>query len=162
VSHLVVEYLFTSLSGVRMEHIPFTGAAPALTAAMASQVEVASTTMPPAVALVNAAKLKGVAVTSAERSAVLPQVPTVAEAGLKGIPVTAWTGLFVPARTPDAVINRLSQAVLLVAEMPDVKNRLAQLGFEPTSVPGEQFRRELSTEIKMWADVVQKAGIKLP
>ena len=66
VSHLVVEYLFTSLSGARMEHIPFTGAAPALTAAMASQVEVASTTMPPAVALVNSGKLKGIAVTSAD------------------------------------------------------------------------------------------------
>ena len=102
VSHLVVEYLFPSLSGARMEHIPFTGAAPALTAAMASQVEVASTTMPPAVALVNSGKLKGIAVTSAARSAVLPQVPTVSEAGLKGIPVTAWTGLFVPARTPEA------------------------------------------------------------
>ena len=116
-----------------MEHIPFTGAAPALTAAMASQVEVASTTMPPAVALVNSGKLKGIAVTSAARSAVLPQVPTVSEAGLKGIPVTAWTGLFVPARTPEAAVNRLTEAALRAAEMPEIKARLAQLGFEPTA-----------------------------
>ncbi len=161
-SHLAVEYLFTSLSGARMEHIPFTGAAPALTAAVASQVEVASTTMPPAVALVNSAKLKGIAVTSATRSAVLPQVPTVAEAGLQGLPVTAWTGLFVRARTPDAAVSRLTEAVLRVAEMPEVKARLAQLGFEPTSIAGDQFGRDLSAELKMWAEVVEKAKIKLP
>lgn len=142
VSHLAVEYLFTSLSGARMEHIPFTGAAPALTAAVASQIEVASTTMPPAVALVNSAKLKGIAVTSATRSAVLPQVPTVSEAGLQGLPVTAWTGLFVRARTPDAPVGRLTEAVLRVAEMPEVKARLAQLGFEPTTIAGDQFGRD--------------------
>jgi tripartite-type tricarboxylate transporter receptor subunit TctC len=161
IPHLVVEYLFTSLSDVKMQHVPFQGAALALTATMGGQIELASVTMPPAVPLVGTGKLRGIVVTSATRSSALPDVPTALEAGIPDFVATAWTGFFVPAKTPPAVVARLNDAILKVADMPDVKEKLKALGFEPTSQSGEQFGRDLSKEIKMWTDVIAKANIKL-
>ena len=160
VPHLMVEYLFTSLAGVRMEHVPYQGAAPALTGAMASQVQVASVTTPPAVPLVQAGKLKGLAVTSAARAATLPAVPTVAEAGYPGFAVNVWCGFFMPAATPAPVAERFGREVLAVAAMPEIKDKLAALGFDTATTASEQFARDLSDEIKRWTEVVQKAQIK--
>lgn len=161
VSQLVVEYIFTTQAGARMTHIPYSGAAPTLTAAMSNQVEVASSTMPPAVALVKSGKLKGIAITTPHRSVVLPQVPTVAESVPQGMSVSVWGGFFVPVKTPAAIVNRLMDAILKVAEMQDTKEKLVQFGYEPTSIPAEQFRREISNEFKMWTEVVEKTKLKL-
>ena len=160
VSQLVVEYVFTTQSGARMTHIPYSGAAPTLTAAMANQVEVASTTMPPAVALVKSGKLKGIAITTPTRSVALPQVPTVAEQMPQGMSVSVWSGFFVPAKTPPAIIARLEEAVLKIADMPDTKEKLAQFGYEPTSIAAEPFRREIANEFRMWTEVVAKTNLK--
>ncbi len=160
VSQLVVEYIFTTQSDARMTHIPYSGAAPTLTAAIANQVEVASTTMPPAVALVKSGKLKGIAITTPARSMALPQVPTVAEQIPQGMSVSVWSGFFVPAKTPLAIIARLEEAVLKIADMPDTKEKLAQFGYEPTSIAAEPFRRELANEFKMWTEVVAKTKLK--
>jgi tripartite-type tricarboxylate transporter receptor subunit TctC len=160
VPQLVLENLFTTLPNVRMTHVPFPGAAAALTATISSQTEVAVVTLPPAVPLVNAGKVKGIAVTTKTRSAALPNVPTAAEAGHPSITSTVWTAFFVPAKTPKPIAAKLNEAVLKVAAMPDIKERLTKLGFEPTSIGGEQFQRDVAAELKMWADVIQKAGIK--
>ena len=159
IPHLVVEQLLSTLPEVHMQHVPFQGAAPALAAVMANQIDIASVTLPPAAPLVTAGKVKGIAVTSATRSAALPQIPTAAESGFPTIVATAWTGFFVPPKTPKAVVDRLEQAILQVAAMPDIKARLAGLGFEPTSTPGAQFRSELSAEIKTWTAVLEKANL---
>ena len=159
IPHLVIEQLLSTLSGVRIQHVPFQGAAAALTAVMASQIEIASVTLPPAVPLVTSGKIKGIAVTSAKRSSALPQVPTAAESGYPTIVATAWSGFFVPPKTPKAVVDRLEEAILQVAAMPDIAAKLAKLGFEPTSTPGAQFRRELSAEIKAWTAVLEKANL---
>ena len=160
IPHLVVEYLFTSLAGVTLEHIPFPGAAQALTGLLGKQTDLALVTLPPAVSLVTADKVKGIAVTTPTRSAALPQVPTVAESGYPGFSVSAWTGFFVPAKTPKAISDRLGTALIKIAELPDIKAKLSQLGFEPTSVPGEQFQHDVVAELKRWNDVVDKAGIR--
>ena len=160
VPQLMLEHLFTTLANVRMTHVPFPGAAQALTATLSSQTEVAVVTLPPAVPLVASNKLKGIAVTTPARSAALPQIPTVAESGYPGLSSTVWTAFFVPAKTAKAVNDRLGDAVLKVAAQPDIKAKLSQLGFEPTSIPGEQFQRDVSAELKMWADVIEKTGIK--
>jgi tripartite-type tricarboxylate transporter receptor subunit TctC len=160
VSQLVVEYIFTTQSDARMTHIPYSGAAPTLTAAMANQIEIASTTMPPAVALVKSGKLKGIAITTPARSMALPQVPTVAEQMPQGMSVSVWSGFFVPAKTPQAIVARLEEAVLKIADMPDTKEKLAQFGYEPTSIAAEPFRRELANEFRMWTDVVAKTKLK--
>jgi len=160
VSQLVVEQIFATQAGARMTHVPYPGAAPTLTAAMSNQVEVASTTLPPAVSLVKSGKLKGIAVTSAVRSVALPDVPTVVEQMPQGLSVSVWSGLFVPVRTPQAIVNKLTDAVLKIADMPDTKEKLAQFGYEPTSVGAAQFKQELAREFRMWSDVVAKTGLR--
>ena len=159
IPHLVIEQLLMTLPGLQMQNVPFQGAAPALTAVMANQIDIASVTLPPAAPLVTAGKVKGVVVTSRRRSAALPQVPTTAESGYPNIVATAWTGFFVPPKTPQAVVDRLEQAILQIAAMPDIREKLAELGFEPTSTPGAQFRSELSAEIKTWTAVLDKANL---
>jgi tripartite-type tricarboxylate transporter receptor subunit TctC len=160
VPHLLVEYLFTSLTDVQLEHVPYQGAANALTAAMTSQIQLATVTTPPAVALVKAGNVKGVVVTSIGRSAALPDVPTVAESGYPGFVITVWTGFFMPAGTPKPVSERFHKAALEIASMPDIKERLVALGFETTTTSTEQFGRDVSAEIKRWSDVVQKSKLK--
>ncbi len=160
VPHLVIEHLFTSIANARMEHIPFPGAAQALTGALGGQIEVAVVTLPPAVSLVAADKLKGIVVTTPARAAALPNVPTTAEAGYPNVVVAVWNGFFVPAKTPKPIANKLGETFLKVAAMPDIKAKLAQLGFEPTSTPGVQFQRDVADELKSWTGVVEKAGIK--
>jgi tripartite-type tricarboxylate transporter receptor subunit TctC len=157
--HLLFEHLST-LANVRMTHIPFPGAAQALTAAMSNQTDLAVMTLPPAVSLVTSNKLKGIMVTTAVRSSVLPEVPTARESGFPDLDATVWSGFFVPAKTPKAVVTRLSEAVLKVANMSEIKQKLGQLGFEPTSVPGDKFQASLAAEIRMWNGVIEKAGLK--
>src|SRR5262245_22339979 len=160
VPHLLVEYLFTSLADVQLEHVPYQGAANALTAAMTSQIQRASVTTPPAAALVKAGKVKGVVVTSVARSNTLPDVPTVAESGYPGFVINVWSGFFMPANTPKPVVERFHAAALEVANMPDIKEKLTGLGFDTTTTSSEQFGREVSEEIKRWSDVVQKAKLR--
>ena len=159
IPHLVIEQLLSTLPDVKMQHIPFQGAAAALTAAVANQVDTASVTLPPAAPLVTAGKVKGIAVTSATRAAALPQIPTAKESGYPTIVATAWSGFFVPPKTPKAVADQLERAILQVAAMPDIKEKLSKLGFETTATPGAQFRSELSAEIKTWSAVLEKANL---
>jgi tripartite-type tricarboxylate transporter receptor subunit TctC len=160
VPHLVIEHLFTAISNARMEHIPFPGAAQALTGVLSNQVEVAVVTLPPAVALVTSNKVKGIAVTTPARAAALPDVPTTTEAGYPNVVVTVWNGFFVPVNTPKAIADKLGEAILAVAAMPDIKQKLAQLGFELTSMPGEQFQRAVAKELTTWSEIVEKANLK--
>ena len=160
VPHLVLEHLFTSTGGARLEHVPFPGAAQALTGVLGGQIEVAVVTLPPAVSLIASGKLKGIAVTTAARAGALPQVPTTAEAGYPDVRVTVWNGFFVPAKTPKPIRDRLSDTVLKVAAMPDIAQKLAQLGFERSSIAGEQFQRDVAAELKTWAAVIEKAGLR--
>jgi tripartite-type tricarboxylate transporter receptor subunit TctC len=160
VPHLLVEYLFTSLADVQLEHVPYQGAANALTAAMTSQIQLATVTTPPAVALVKAGKVKGVVVTSVARSNALPDVPTVAESGYPGFVINVWSGFFMPAGTPKAVVERFHTAALEAASMPDIREKLSGLGFDTTVTSTEQFGRDVSEEVKRWSDVVQKAKLR--
>ena len=160
VPHLLGVYLLGSLAGVTLEHIPFPGAAQALTALLGKQIDLAMVTLAPAVALVKDGKMKGIVVTTPERAAALPEIPTAAESGYPGFSVTVWAGFFVPAKTPKPIADRLGDAIIKVAEMPDIKAKLGQLGFEPTSIPGERFQRDLAAELGRWKEVVEKAAIK--
>jgi tripartite-type tricarboxylate transporter receptor subunit TctC len=159
VPHLLVEYLFTSLAGVALDHVPYQGAAFALTGAMTGQVQLATVTTPPAVPQVKAGKLTGIAVTSKARAHALPDVPTVAESGYPGFEINVWSGFFMPAKTPQPVIDRFQKDVLAVAQLPEIKDKLTALGFETVTTPAAEFRRNLSEEIRRWSDVVAKAKI---
>ena len=161
VPHLLAEYFFGTLNGITLEHVPYQGAAPALTAAMAGQIELASVTTPPAIALVKAGRVKGLAVTSAARAAALPDVPTIAESGHPGFVINVWTGFFMPAGAPKPALDRFQAAALAIAAEPEVKDKLTVLGFDLTTTPGEAFSRELADETVRWSDVVAKAKLKM-
>lgn len=158
-SHLAVEFLLTSQPGLRMQHVPFPGAAPALTAVVADQVEVGSATVPPAVPLIKSGKIKALAVASERRSAQLPDVPTFAEAGVPSLPVLAWVGFFVSAKTPKPVVDHLSKAIVDAARLPDVRRKFGEMGFEDKASGATEFDHELSAELAIWSDVVKKANL---
>jgi tripartite-type tricarboxylate transporter receptor subunit TctC len=160
VPQLLLAHLIATLPGVQITHVPFPGAAQALTATMAGQTELSVVTLPPAVPLVNSGKLKGLAVTTQRRSGAVPDVPTATEAGYPSLSSTVWTGFFVPVKTPKPIADKIGSAVLKVAAMPDIKDRLFQLGFEPVSIEGAQFQRDIAVEVKQWAEIIEKAGLK--
>jgi tripartite-type tricarboxylate transporter receptor subunit TctC len=158
-SHLAVEFLLASQPGLRMQHVPFPGAAPTLTAVVANQVEVGSATIPPAVPLIKSGKIQAVVVASEQRSAQLPDVPTFSEAGAPSLPVLAWVGFFVSAKTPKPIVERLSKAIVDAARLPDVRKKFSEMGFEDKASDSAQFNRELSAELAIWSDVVKKANL---
>ncbi len=155
-SHLAVAYLLMSQSGIKMQHVPFTGASPALTAVMAGQVEVGSSTVPPALPLINSGKLKALAVAGEERSAMLPSVPTFAQAGFSSLSALAWTGFFMSAKTSGAMASGISKLILKAAAMPEARAKFAKLGFEPQSYGMDEFSRQLAAELQTWTEVVKK------
>ena len=160
VPHLGGSYLFNMLAKTEILHVPFKGAAPALTAVAGNQIDLAFVTLPPAVPLVKTDKIKGIAVTSPKRSPSLPEVPTVAESGFPGYEVRVFTGYFLPTGTPHAVGNAFREAISKVLAMADVKEKLASLGFEEAD-PKENFPRLVSDEIKQWSKVAKEANIKI-
>jgi tripartite-type tricarboxylate transporter receptor subunit TctC len=149
-----------NLANAPMTHIPFAGAAQALTSTLSNQTDAAVVTLPPAVPFIQSGKLKGVVVTTPARSVALPEIPTAAEAGYPAVNATVWTAFFVPSRTPRAITDRLTDAVLNAAATSDMQDKLHQLGFEPTSIGGDKFQRDVATELESWADIMTKAGIK--
>ncbi len=161
VGHLAAEYLFNMLAKTNILHIPYNGAPPALTAVISGQVEVAVMTLPPAVPMITAGKVKGIAVTSAKRASTVPDLPTVAESGFPTYEVNIFTGLFMPAGAPKAVVDRFYQAVLKVVAAPDTKEQLATLGYEPADTSSEEFRRLIPEELKKWAKVIEVTKIKI-
>jgi tripartite-type tricarboxylate transporter receptor subunit TctC len=158
--HLAAAYLFNILAKSDILHVPYAGAAPALTAAVGGQVELAGMTLPPAVPHVKAGRVKPIAVTSAKRASTLPDVPTVAESGFPGYEVNVFSGFFMPAGTPKLAVDRFYQAVLKVMTMAEVKEQLATLGFEPADTSHDEFRRLVSEEVRKWAKVLAATNIK--
>lgn len=156
--HLSAEYLFKVLGKVPVTHVPYQGAAPALNATMAAQTQLASVALPAAVELVKAGRVRGVVVTGSRRSPALPEVPTVAESGFPGFEDVTWVGVFAPAKTPPAVLQRINQEVARLQQDPDFLAKLAANGFEPLGGSVEQSRAYLGTELQKWARVVRETG----
>jgi tripartite-type tricarboxylate transporter receptor subunit TctC len=119
-----------------------------------------SSTMPPALPHVKSGKVRAIAVTSAKRSPALPEVPTVAESGVKGYEAIAWQGLVAPAGTPKAVITRINAEFVKALKQPDVAAKLNDQGFEVVASTPEWFGEYIRTEIAKWTKVIKSAGIK--
>ena len=152
--------LFNTMAGVKLVHVPYKGAAPALTDLLAGQVQMMFSTMPPALPQVKAGKLKAIAVTSAKRSLTTPELPTIAEAGLPGFEATTWYGMAAPAGTPKAIIARLNAEVIKVLHMPDVHERLLAQGTEASGTTPEAFAAFIKVETEKWAKVVKASGAR--
>ena len=156
--HLTAEYLFKVLGKVPVTHVPFQGAGPALNAVMGSQIQMASVALPAAVELVKAGRVRGLVVTGSKRSSALPDVPTVAESGYPGFEDVTWVGVFAPAKTPDAIVQRLNQEVARLQQDPEFLSKLAATGFEPLGGSVAESRDYLRKELSKWARVVKETG----
>jgi tripartite-type tricarboxylate transporter receptor subunit TctC len=160
--HLTADHVLRVLGRLDAVHVPFQGAAPALNATVANQVPLASVALPPAVPLVKAGKVKGLAVTSLKRLAQLPEVATVAESGVPGsadFEDYTWVGLFGPAKLPTEVVNRLNASANEVLRQADFRERLLAAGLEATpGTPGE-FADYLKREVAKWGRIVKNTGV---
>jgi tripartite-type tricarboxylate transporter receptor subunit TctC len=157
--HLAGE-LFNSMTGVKMVHIPYKGAAPATTDLLSGQITLMFNNMLSAMPQVKAGRLRAVAVTSLKRSAAAPELPTIAET-VPGYEANGWYGAFAPAATPKDLINRVNAEMNRIMKMPDVTQRLAGDGVEAVGTTPEQFGAYLKQEIAKWGKVVSDAGVKV-
>lgn len=156
-SHLAGEML-KSMTGISMVHIPFKGGGPALVAVIAGEVQIMFATMPAAMPHVKSGKVKPVAVTTAKRSQAMPDLPTIAESGVKGYEASTWYGLLAPARTPQAIVTRLHGDTVKILAGP-TRQRLEVQGFEPEGGTPAEFTAYIKSEIIKWAKVIKDAGI---
>ena len=159
--HLAGE-LFKSMTGIFMAHIPYRGSGPALLDMVAGNMDVMFDNLPSAMPQIKGGKLKALAVTSAERSAALPDVPTVEEAGkLKGFEASSWFGLLAPAGTPPDIVNRIQQEVAKSLGTPAIKEKMLAQGAIPSGNTPAEFARLIDAEHKKWAAVVKASGAKV-
>jgi len=158
-THLSGE-LLKSMAGVNIVHVPYKGTGPAVTALLSGEVDLYFATVPAALPLVEAKKLRALGVTSARRSPLMRDVPAIAEAGLKGYETSTWHGILAPAATPADIVVKLNAEIARTLAQPAVKERLVGQGLDPVGGTPEQFGAYLKTEISKWAVVVKASGAR--
>ena len=159
--HLAGE-LFKSMAGVYMTHFPYSGSGPALLGLLGGDMDVMFDNLPSSMPHIKAGKLKALAVTSAQRSAAVPDVPTVEQAGgLKGFEASSWFGLLAPAGTPVDIVNRVQQETAKAMNVPALKERLLSQGAIPSGMTSAQFAAYIAAETRKWAQVVKVSGAKV-
>jgi tripartite-type tricarboxylate transporter receptor subunit TctC len=157
--HLAAE-LFKSMAKVNIAHVPYKGGGPALTDLIAGHVEIFVAVISTAIPQVKAGKARALAVTGGKRAVALPDVPTVAETGLKGYVATNWYGYVAPAATPRAIIERLHKETVAILNLPDVKETLLNRGIDAVPSSPEQFAAHIRKETDKWTKVIREAGLK--
>jgi len=158
--HLSAE-LFKFMAGLDMVHIPYKGTAPALTELVAGQVDLAFENMPALIPHIQAGRLRALAVTTTKRSAVMPELPTMAEAALPGYDASVWFGVFAPAGTPRPVVDRLHGEILKALQTQDLKSRMVAMGTDVSGMGPDDFSAYVRKEIPKWANLVKAAGVKV-
>lgn len=158
-THLTSE-LLKSVTGTKMVHVPYKGQSQALTDVISGQVPFMFNTLPPVVELVKAGRLRTLAITSEKRSPRFPDLPTFAESGYKGMITGSWYALWLPARTPEAIVTRLGNEVVRITNLPDVRNRILELGGEPVASTPAHFDAFQKAEMTRWAKVIRDSGAK--
>lgn len=153
--------LFKLKTGVKMVGVSFKGNGPAVTALVAGEVQVMFPGLPATLSMIKSGKLRALAVTSSKRSSFLPDVPTMAEAGVPGFEVTNWIGVMAPAQTPGEIIKQLNEGLVQILAMPATRERFALYGVTPDSTTTDEFRTFLNSEIKRWGQVVKAAGLQI-
>lgn len=159
-SHLTME-LFKSVAGIHVVHIPYNGAPPAALATAAGDTQILFSVPSVAMPHMKSGKVKALAVTGAARFALLPDLPTVAEAGLPKFESLTWNGILVPAGTPIEIVHRLNREIDAILKMPDVKARLNNAGLEPVGGSAEAFQALMASEARKWSEIIKKTGAKL-
>jgi len=157
--HMTME-LFLSMAKLKMVHIPYKGTAPAMIDMVAGQVATMAATILTGMPQIRAGRLRPLGITSAARSPIVPDIPTVAEAGLPGYESVQWYGMLAPARTPRDIITRLHGEATRVLQQPEIKARFAGDGADPVGSSPEEFTRYIQSELTKWAKVARDAGIQ--
>lgn len=157
--HLTAE-LFKSVAALDAQVVPFNGTPAVMTALRGGQIDVAVEVLSPVLPQIKGGAMRALAVTGPKRNAALPQVPTAKEGGVPNLLATSWNGLGVPAKTPQAVVDRLNKEVNAALQNPGVRQKLLELNVEPQPTTVPQSLEWLQTEIKRWGDVIQRAGIQ--
>jgi len=159
-SHLA-SALFQSNAGIRLIHVPYKGGAPSVGAVIAGEVQMAIESPPPIVPQVKAGKLRALGAARANRSPLLPEVPTVSEAGLPGFEVGSWYGFHAPAGTPKPIIDKLSAALRTLVQEDEVKARIHAEGGDPMTSTPEEYAADIDREETKWATIIKKLGLKV-
>lgn len=152
---------FKLMTGTDMVHVPYRGAGPAVQDLIAGNVQLMFDSIPSSAGAVQNGLLRPLAVTTAQRAAAYPDLPTVAEAGVPGFDVSTWYGIWAPPRTPAPIVVRLQQALAAVVRVPEVQERLAVLGADPVADTPEEFAAFCASEYARWGKLVQDAGLRL-
>jgi tripartite-type tricarboxylate transporter receptor subunit TctC len=153
--------LFNNLAGTKMNHIPYRGGGPAVIALIAGECSVGFATAPSVIHHIKSGRLRGLAVTSTQRAPLVPELPTVIEAGIPGYEAGAWQGLLVPTGTPREIILRLEAESSKVLKLPEVKERLDATGLTPIGSTPEEFGAYLRSEIEKWGKVARSVGMRV-
>ena len=158
-NHMATE-LFKRMAGINIVHVPYKGVAPALTDLMGGHTQLVMTSLPSAMGQVQAGRLKALAVGSEKRSSFMPEMPTIAESGVPGYMAEFWWGLAAPAKTPAPILDRLAAELTKALQSPDLKQKFAGDGSDPSVMSREQFTKFVGNEITRWRKVAQETGIK--
>lgn len=159
-NHLFAEH-FKALTGIQMTHIPYKGANPAVTDVISGQIQLSFAPFPAALPQIKSGRLRVLGVTSPQRSALLPEVPTVAESGLPGYSAATWFAVLAPAKTPPNVIGKLNRDINAALLRPEVRAAFAADGTEPAGGTPEQLQESMRSGIRQWGELVRKLGVKL-
>jgi tripartite-type tricarboxylate transporter receptor subunit TctC len=157
-SHLAAE-IFKQRTGTQITHIPYKGNVPALLDVVAGNAQISFATLATVVPHVKSGRLKPLGVLGSHRSAALPNVPTIAEAGVPGFDVGNWTAMFAPAGTPAVVVAKLNAEVLRVMKLPEIQARMVDEGMRTTAMTPKQFGEFVQAEVKRWGEVVKRVGV---
>ncbi|OGA48815.1 MAG: hypothetical protein A3F74_21200 [Betaproteobacteria bacterium RIFCSPLOWO2_12_FULL_62_58] len=158
--HLAVE-LFNLQAGTKITHVAYKGGGPAIVDLLAGNIQMIFATAASSIGHIKAGKIRALAVTTAKRSSLVPELPTIAEAGLPGFEANNWNGVLVPANTPRPIINRLNKEFAAALNLPDIKEFLFKQGLEAAAGTPEEFAAYMKSEMAKWAKVIKAAGIKV-
>lgn len=158
-NHLAME-LVKAEAHVDLVHVPYNGSGPALVSVLSGQVPMMFGSVASLVPSVTSGRLRAIAVTTTKRSAIIPEVPTVAESGLDRFDVDSWYGVLAPAGTPAATISQLNRDIVRVLQMPEIKERLSKQGFDANSNTPEAFAKLIKTDMEKWAKVAKSSGAR--
>ena len=159
-THLAGE-LLAMRSGAKLRHVPYKGGGQAVADVAGGQIPLIYTVIPTIAGFLKDGKLKPIAVSSARRSSVLPDVPTMAESGLPGFEVSSWYGLFAPAKTPKPIVDRLQREVAAVLQLPEIRDRYQRGGFEPVGNKPEEFAQQVKADLARWNRLVKEANLRV-
>jgi tripartite-type tricarboxylate transporter receptor subunit TctC len=157
--HLAVE-LFNLQAGTKITHVPYKGGGPAMVDLLGGNIHLIFATAASSIGHIKAGKIRAIAVTTAKRSALVPDLPTIAESGLSGYEANNWNGFFVPAKTPRPIVNRLNKEITAALNAPDIKDFLFKQGLDAAPSTPEEFAAYMKSEMAKWAKVIKAAGIK--